>query len=216
MRFEDRVGCRFGRLVVLDRAENIGTRVAWVCACDCGNLTIAITSNLTRGHTQSCGCMKKERAGRAQLKHGRSKTPIYGVWCNMRTRCENKNNARYADYGARGTKVCERWLVFDNFYADMGDAPEGMTLDRKDNDGDYSPENCRWATPQEQNSNTRKNTFLTFAGKTQTVSAWAHEKGMRQSRLWLRLAAGWTVDKALTTPVRNMKRKSEWQTARAT
>jgi hypothetical protein len=110
--------------------------------------------------------------------------------------------------------VCERWQAFENFYADMGDVPPGKTLERKDVNGHYEPSNCVWATPIEQGNNTRSNRILAHAGKTQTIATWARETGIKAGRIWLRIAAGWPVEKALTTPVRKMKRKSEWLTAR--
>lgn len=211
MKFQDLTGARFNRLSVSSRAENIGGKVAWVCKCDCGASSIVMSANLRKGHSQSCGCLQKERTSQAQKKHGKASSAIYRIWRNMLTRCQNKNVRSFADYGARGIAVCERWQKFENFYADMGDAPIGKTLDRVNVNGDYEPANCKWASLVEQQSNTRRNRYLTLNGRTQTISAWARETGINSGRIWLRLSAGWTVESALTTPVRKMKRKSEWQ-----
>lgn len=214
--FRDLTGERFGKLVAIRRLANRGGRVLWECSCDCGVQTEVLSTNLTRVHTTSCGCVKRERCEESRTTHGLSKAPIYSVWRNMLNRCENSRVRAFKDYGGRGIRVCERWHVFENFYADMGNIPAGKTLDRIDFNGNYEPSNCRWATLVEQASNTRKNRFVTHNGKTQTVSAWAREVGLTAGRLGLRLAKGWSVEKALSTPLRKMKRKSEWQTQQLT
>jgi hypothetical protein len=116
----------------------------------------------------------------------------------MRQRCDNPKAAHYADYGGRGIAVCERWLKFDNFLADMGPRPEGMTLERKENNGNYEPGNCRWASRSEQMRNRRNSRFVTYQGKTQTLKDWANEYGLTGSTLWLRWKRGWDFKRALT------------------
>jgi len=119
----------------------------------------------------------------------------------MFQRCYNPNGTKYADYGGRGITVCDRWLKFENFYADMGDRPEGMEIDRfPDNDGNYEPGNCRWATRPEQMRNTRANRMITFQGRTQCLTDWANEIGVGCSTICTRLARGWSLERALTTP----------------
>ena len=125
----------------------------------------------------------------------------------MKSRTTNPKNIGYHRYGGRGIRVCERWLKYENFKADMGEPPEGMTLERIDNNGPYSPENCRWATRTEQNNNTRSNRMLTFRGKTQTIMQWAREIGVSFQVLWYRIARGWSVDRALTTPLQHPGRR---------
>lgn len=116
----------------------------------------------------------------------------------MKQRCNNPRNSHYADYGGRGIKICERWDQFVNFLEDMGEPSPGMSLDRIDVNKGYSPENCRWATIQEQNSNMRRNRLITYQGKTQTVAAWAREAGVDKRTLKSRLDSGWSTEDALT------------------
>ncbi len=127
----------------------------------------------------------------------------YTCWQQMLNRCRNPKTTHYEDYGGRGITVCARWSLFENFLADMGPAPAGMTLDREDNDGNYEPGNCRWATPVEQARNTRRNVFLEVDGRQVCLTEAAEMRGLKVTTLWQRLFAyNWTVERALNTPVR--------------
>lgn len=135
--------------------------------------------------------MTVAESNRRRAKHGMYKTKVYHAWQTMRDRCSNPKNSRFHRYGGRGITVCERWQEFENFYADMGDAPRGTSLDRIDTDGNYEPSNCRWATPKQQSNNTSTNTHVTHDGKTQTLAQWAAELGIPYSRIVYRHTRGW-------------------------
>lgn len=155
---KDLTGQRFGRLVVLEEGERTKSgQVIWYCMCDCGNERRIPVSSLTSGRTKSCGCRRKDVKAQEVTTHGFSKgNPTYRSWAHMLARCHNPNNKYYHNYGGRGIKVCDRWRYsFENFLADMGERPNGKTIDRKDNDGGYEPGNCRWADWQSQMSNRR-------------------------------------------------------------
>lgn len=185
MRLVDLTGQRFGRLTVLSRAPNDGRRTRWNCRCDCGTEKSVGTEALRCGDTSSCGCLQIEaRVGLAT--HGQSHTVIHRLWCHMRQRCRNPENPSYAHYGGRGIAVCERWDVFENFYADMGDPPPGMTLDRIDNDGPYSPENCRWADKRTQASNRRFCFRVRYGGEIMTASEFARRVGSKTQTMHMR------------------------------
>ncbi len=202
MKLIDRVGQRYERLVVVERAPNKSerdTNARWLCQCDCGNTCIAYGQDLQRAKFKSCGCLNAEQI----VKHGKSRSHVYAVWKQMIQRCENPKCPAFHNYGGRGIAVSEEWHDFPTFLADMGDRPAGYSLDRADNDKGYSKGNCRWATQSEQLNNTRRNRVLTFNGKTQTYQQWAKEYGLPWHAVRDRIdRLGWPVERALNTPVR--------------
>ena len=137
------------------------------------------------------------------IKHGMARTPTYQSWMRMKVRCENKNDEHYERYGARGIKVCDRWQDFSKFHEDMGDRPQGKTLDRIDVNGDYSPENCRWATAKQQGRNRRNNKLLTIDGVTKCQSEWCEQYKIRDSVFLKRIQRGMSAIEALTRPMQN-------------
>ena len=186
--FIDLIGKRFGRLTVLSRAENSKSgRLRWNCVCDCGTEITVAGFNLRSGNTHSCGCFCKDRIREVNSTHGMSETLAYGSWLSMKARCKNHRHQHYKHYGGRGITVCERWILFENFYADMGERPEGMSIERRDNNGNYCPENCCWETKKNQARNTSLNRIIKYDGKSQCISAWAEEIGINYGTLLSRL-----------------------------
>ena len=201
-------GSRFGRFTVL--AEDPVRRnnsICWVCRCDCGTIKSVDGKKLRLGKLMSCGCYARETSrarGLASARPGgRVDHPVeYRIWVQMRNRCRNPRQTNYADYGGRGIVVSPAWNDFHRFYADMGPRPTPRhEVDRIDNDGPYSPTNCRWATRSEQMRNTRVTRSLTYAGRTASISTWAEEYGINRGTLLQRLLRGWPLGRALTTAV---------------
>lgn len=206
MRAIDLTGQIFGRLTVLYRAGTKNTFATWQVRCSCGIEKTVCGHELRTGRTVSCGCYLREIKRADWLTHGMSHTPTWRSWDAMVQRCTRPADPSWARYGGAGIQVCKRWLGeqgFANFLADMGERPDGSTLDRFPNRaGNYRPGNCRWATAVEQNNNKRSNRQITFRGRTQTLAQWARELGARPGTLARRLDNyGWPVEEALGRPV---------------
>ncbi len=202
--FIDLTGKRFGRLVVQCRvpSRKKKDRPRWKCLCNCGNMIETQASQLQRGQTKSCGCLMAERTREANTTHGKKGTRIYRIWSGMLNRCRNPNSKDYARYGKRGIHVCQAWYRFESFYADMGEPPTGFhELERLNNSRGYKPSNCVWTTDTQQARNRRSNVLITWNGKTQCVSAWDEELGFSRGRLGRRLQSGWSLKRAIETPV---------------
>jgi hypothetical protein len=205
MRVRDLTGQRFGRWLVLEIAGRSAERGAvWSCVCDCGVKRAVAAKAMVAGDSQSCGCLGKERrlegVRRAKTTHGHTvgdNSRTYRIWINMVSRCTNPKFDSFPWYGGRGIKVCDRWRKFQYFLDDMGVAPDEMTIDRRDSNGDYEPENCRWATRTEQANNTRRNRILEWNGRTYTQAQLAREVGVDQRRISERLNSGWSVERAV-------------------
>jgi hypothetical protein len=200
------VGKRFGRLLVL-RVYNGGSGVGIKCSCqcDCGKQHETYARGLVRGVGRSCGCLTREKTVARETTHGLYYTPEMRVWRKMIARCHNPKRKVYKNYGARGIKVCERWRSsIANFYADMGPRPSPKhEIERINNDGDYCPENCRWATHKEQSRNKRTNRRITSRGVTRILVEWEEITGIRHETIARRIdKMGWTPEKALETPPR--------------
>jgi len=198
---------KFGRLIAVSRAETKeGKPTKWLCLCKCGNKKVVETRALRSGATVSCGCYNKEVNLKKNTKHGYAKRcqigPEYKAWAAMKQRCYNQNNQYWTDYGGRGIKVCKRWLnSFENFFNDMGKRPsEKHSIDRIDNNKNYSPANCHWATAKQQCNNTRKNIFITINGIKKTRKQWCNIYNIDESTVAWRIKHGWPVKKAFTSP----------------
>lgn len=207
----DLTGMTFSRLRVLfkDSADSSGKR-PWLCVCECGNLVRAYASDLRSGKVKSCGCLRREtarRQGKKNTIHGKTGTRIHGIWMAMRGRCNVSSNVSYSLYGGRGIKVCEAWNDFQAFYnwAIKNGYSNSLTLDRIDPNGDYAPENCRWATYKEQENNRRNNRKVKICGCEKNLSEWAEFVGINPQTLANRLEHQWPMDDLFMTPNLNNK-----------
>ncbi len=197
------IGERFDMLVVVGdsgrRTQN--KSILWKCRCNCGGVSLRTSADLHRIINMNCGCVTPPP--NVTIKHGHTKTPTYVSWLAMKKRCLYERHPAYHNYGGRGIKVCRRWLGdsgFENFLADMGERPDGTTLERRNTNGNYTPSNCRWATRTAQANNTRANRMLRMDG-TQTASTWAREYGLNVAVIYERLKRGWSTRAAITTRV---------------
>ena len=201
----DLTGQKFGKLTALEVVGRDGPFAAWHCACECGTECVVRSRHLVSGHTKSCGCLHKP--------HGETNTRLHGIWIAMNKRCSCKTAKNYFYYGGRGIFVCDEWkndYVSFKKWSIANGYQENLSIDRIDNDGPYSPENCRWSTPKEQSHNKRNSISWTFHGETRNISEWARIIGMTRNGLQDRVTKrNWTIEKALSTPVEKHKRNNQ-------
>lgn len=217
IRIEDISGGRFGKLTVLKRdGRNENGKILWLCRCDCGQYKHFTKEYLKTSRNPNCGCEISERVI-AATKHGMSYSKLYYKWSSMKSRCLNKNNDEYANYGARGIKVCDEWADaekgFENFAKwafsvgwseNEDECPQ--SIDRIDVNGNYEPSNCRFVTQKEQMNNTRKNIKIAYKGKTMTAKQWSEELGINYSTVWRRISEGLPVEKVFSKERLNGKK----------
>lgn len=183
--FKDITGRRFGRLIAISPTTRRawGGGVVWLCRCDCGANAELPSNALATGNTKSCGCI-------GHARHGMTGSRTHDSWSGMRSRCTNKKSKDWPQYGGRGISICRRWNTFENFLSDMGQRPKGLSLDRIDVNGNYEPDNCRWATNTRQQRNRRCTRFIEHCGKRQSINDWAVETGIAVPTLRARFLAG--------------------------
>lgn len=210
--FIDITGQRFSKWTVISFSHHVpgrGGATFWNCVCDCGTSGLVNGTSLRQGGSNSCGCLKTNSHG---ITHGATRngthTGAYRSWMAMKNRCLNHRNNRYHIYGGRGIKVCESWMSFKNFLADMGERPPGMTIERIETNGNYEPGNCRWATPKEQARNQRTNHIIEIKGVRKTVSEWTEIYGLNPKTVWSRIHYGFPEDERLFIPASSISRRN--------
>lgn len=206
----DMTGKRFGSLTAIrcTGERNAANNLIWEFRCDCGETLVFDGHDARSGKRHTCVTCSQRRSQASCVTHGMSYTSEWKTWREMKTRCYNQRSTSYPNYGGRGIRICERWLEsFDNFFADMGQRPLGMSIDRRDTNGDYSPENCRWATVIEQANNKRNSVRVTIGGVTKNVHEWAAVSGIRATTLYQRVQAGW-AEHMLLSPLQKQRRSA--------
>lgn len=206
---EDLTDKKFGRWTVLSFShKDVNRKLSWNVECECGAKKSVTGSSLRSENSKSCGCLSNENRINSNTTHGLADSPTYITWISIKSRCSLPKTSGYENYGGRGIAVCARWKSsFENFLEDMGEKPDGTSIERKDNDGDYEPGNCKWATSKEQNRNRRSNRKITYNGETKILIEWAEQLKMNKATLLFRLDRGWSVKEAFEIPV-GVRRKN--------
>lgn len=201
----DLTGRRFHRLTGLYKIDG----KTWRFLCDCGKECNGDVSRVFLDRKKSCGCLRADWPRVAKAKHRKCASDEYRAWAGLKNRCLNKNNQKYSSYGGRGIRICDRWEKdFQAFFDDMGKKPSSKhSIDRIDNEGDYSPENCRWATAEQQSRNRRSNRLIEYEGEIKTLAEWADLLKINRTVLYARFKSGWSVERALTQPLRGKNGK---------
>ena len=191
------IGMKFGRLIALHETGKTKRGYFYLFQCDCGNTKELPASMVRSGKTSSCGCLRSESISAKNFVHGLVHSGSYQSWQGMKSRCSNKNQDAYKRYGGIGLSFNPSWETFENFVKDMGERPVGMTLDRIDNSKGYSKDNCRWATPAQQNRNTKQNVFITHDGETMCMKDWSNKTGIPYTTIQDRVKKRFTPEKIL-------------------
>ena len=195
------VGKSYGRLLVIASSNERTTSgsIKYNCICKCGKNIEVSAANLVNNNTKSCGCLQKDMVSKSNTTHGLTNISEYGIWGNILYRCINSNSRDYSNYGGRGIRVCDRWInSFENFLADMSYRPSpDHSIDRIDNDGNYEPGNCRWATAKEQANNKSNNVRYNYKGKDYTEAQIAKEFNINRMTFRQRVARGWSIEEAI-------------------
>lgn len=203
-------GMIFGDLEVIEVSDrDKWNNMMYNCKCKCGNYKVIRASDLTRGHTTSCGC-KISKANKSRSTHNKTNTRLYRIWAGMKTRCHNDNDKGYINYGGRGIKICNEWSDdFEKFYswAITHGYKSNLSIDRINNDGNYEPNNCRWVTSEVQGNNKSNNKYITYNGQTKSIMDWAEIIKIPYPTLWNRLYKyNWTIEQALTIKLNGRRR----------
>lgn len=212
---ENLTGKKFGRWTVLKlshikRRSGGGDAIYWLCECECGTIKPVDEYHLNHGTSKSCGCLAKELSSKRETTHGLSHSRLYNIWQSIKKRCLNKKCARYNRYGGRGIIICQEWINdFMNFYkwAINNGYNDNLSIERIDNDGNYEPNNCKWANPKTQARNRSNNHLITYNGETHCIAEWAEIIGIDRDIIDNRLKKKWTIERIFTTPVKRIKSK---------
>lgn len=207
-KFVDITGNKYGRLTVIERVDNaLDGQSRWLCECTCGNTTIVSKGNLKSGNVKSCGCLAKEI--KPAKTHGESRTRLYKIWFDMKRRCSEKYKDYFPEYHRKGIKVCKEWQTYEPFrdWALSHGYQDNLTIDRRDNDGNYEPNNCKWVDVKAQSNNRSSCIYITYNNKTQTMMQWCEELNLDYYLIHNRIhKLNWTFEKAISTPLMAQKR----------
>jgi len=217
LKASDAIGKRYGRLIINDIESIKDKNGKWfsqaVCSCDCGSQVKSRFSSISRGSTQSCGCLQKERAIACKTTHGSTNTPEWRIWTSLKGRCQNPKNKDYDRYGGRGITIHDSWNSFKTFISDMGLKPTSKsTIERIRNNEGYGPENCIWASMLEQANNRRSNLLLKVNGEVKTCAQWARIVGVLPGLISNRIKDGWNHERSVLTPPRNKRPNGQAKT----
>lgn len=217
MAAKEMLGVRFDRLLVVERAENARDGTArWRCVCDCGQERVISGTGIRAGRHKSCGCASPRFTAERIATHGMSRSRTYRIWLGMRHRCSDAATGKERkNYFNKGIRVCDRWEKFECFLEDMGTAPDGMSLERRNGNRGYMKSNCTWATPQEQANNTSQNTIVHHDGRSMTIANWAREIGVKPNTLAYRILRGMPVERALQKRVVHIRSQAAMERQRA-